>query len=248
MTGSLRAKTFRKKSDGKGSEATVMIASADAELRQRWAVGLQNAYPIHEVCGQAELERCMTNSRPTVLLLDLDLLRMGEVGGVSAIQLLSPSTKIILFTGVHDQREGISALKCGAKGYCKKEIEPSHLRKAVSVVQKGEIWVARKTICQLLTELTSCTENGQKDCTTVTDVYLQYLTSRERQIALLVGLGSSNKEIASQLNISDRTVKAHLTAIFQKLQISDRLRLGLFVSNHNHAKPTLPPGNTRISD
>ena len=239
---------MKRKTSDKMEKATVLIASADGELRQRWAHGLPTPYTIHEVCEQVDLKRSMNNSRPAVLLLDLDLPQIGGVNGVSAIQRLCPSTRIILFTNVDDEKEGISALRCGAKGYCKKEMEPSHLRKAVSVVQKGEIWVGHKIICNLLAELTSRTENGQKDCPAMAEVYLQYLTARERQIALLVGEGACNKEIAKELKISERTVKAHLTAIFHKLQLSDRLRLGLFVSNHKQAKPTPPPRNKGRSD
>lgn len=225
---------MRKKTSGKGQKARVLIASSDAALRERCVLGLQDAFAVHQVSKRVELEHTMAQSKPAVLLLDLDLPQIGDVKGVSAIRLLCPSTNIILLTGAHNEEEAIIALKSGAKGYCKKEIEPSHLRKAVSVVQKGEVWVGRKAICQLLTELCSLTGNGQKDCPPLTEVYLQYLTPRERQIALLVGSGSSNKEIASSLNICERTVKANLTAIFKKLQISDRLRLGLFVAGHNH--------------
>jgi len=232
---------MKTKTSDKMEKAMVLIASDDAKLRQRWAHGLQNAYAIHEVCDRVDLERCMTRSKPAVLLLDFQLPQMGEVKGVSAIQRLCPSTRIILFTSVHDEKEVIRALRDGAAGYCKKEIEPSQLRKAVAVVQKGEVWVGRKTICQLLAELTFGTETGPKECPPLAEVCLQYLTARERQIALLVGDGSANKEIANELNISERTVKAHLTAIFQKLQISDRLRLGLFVTGQRQVNPNKPP-------
>jgi DNA-binding NarL/FixJ family response regulator len=183
-----------------------------------------------------------------VLLLDFELPQMGEVNGVSAVQRLCPSTRIILFTSVHDEKEVIRALRDGAAGYCKKEIEPSQLWKAVAVVQKGEVWVGRKTICQILGELCSFTETGQKECPPLSEVCLQYLTARERQIALLVGGGACNKEIANELNISERTVKAHLTAIFQKLQISDRLRLGLFVTGQRQVNPNKSPTTKPISD
>ena len=226
---------MKRKTSDKMEKATVLIASADAELRRRWAHGLQYAYTIHEVCGQVDLNRSMTNSRPGVLLLDLDLPQMGEVRGVPAIQRLCPSTRIILFTNVHDEKEAISALKSGAKGYCRKEIDPSLLRKAVTVVQKGEVWVRHKTISQLLIELRSSIETDQQDRPALMAVYLQHLTPRERQIARLVGEGACNKEIAVQLNISERTAKGHLTAIFRKLEITDRLRLGLFVAGQNNA-------------
>jgi len=195
-------------------------------------VGLHNDFTIYEV-WDGEVKRSMTNFKPDVLLLDCDLPGIGGVEGLSVLHHLCPSTRIIFFTSHHDEREAISVLKAGARGYSVKEIEASHLRKAVKVTQNGEVWVGRRVICQLLAELTSCTEKGQEDIPAQADVYLKYLTPRERQISLLVSEGSSNKEIASQLNISERTVKAHLTVVFQKLQITDRLRLGLFLAGQN---------------
>lgn len=226
--------TYRKEGTSKGCRATVLIASAVAGVRSRWVQASQDFFAILEASERAELEQGMAGSKPSVLLLDLDLPRLDGIGSVPAIQRLSPSTTIIVLSSAPDEKEAISALKAGAMGYCNKDIEPSLLRKAVNVVQKGEVWVGRKTISRLLAELTSLAESQQKDCPALAEVYLNYLTPREQQIALLVGDGAHNKEIASRLNISERTVKAHLTAIFQKLQIPDRLRLGLFVAGHNY--------------
>jgi DNA-binding NarL/FixJ family response regulator len=148
---------------------------------------------------------------------------------------------------VYNGKEAVSAFKAGVKGYCHKDINPFFLKKAVELIQKGEVWVGRKTISHLLSELTSHTVNRQKDPPNLSKVCLDYLTRREHQVALLVGDGAHNKEIARRLNISERTVKAHLTAIFQKLQIPDRLRLGLFVANHNlgsvNSRPPRRKGN-----
>jgi two-component system nitrate/nitrite response regulator NarL len=222
------------KKNGKGYEAMILVASADAGLRQKWALGLQDGFAIHEVSERAGLECSMTNSKPAVLLLDANLPQLEGVENVSTIQDLSPSTKVIFLSTDHNENEAIRTLKARAKGYCNKDIELSLLRKAINVVQKGEIWVERKTISRLFTELTSLTESQQKDCSALSEVYLNYLTPREHQIALLIGEGACNREIASQLDISERTVKGHLTAIFQRLQIPNRLRLGLFVKGLNH--------------
>jgi DNA-binding NarL/FixJ family response regulator len=232
---------MKKRGEENRKKAVVLIASGDPELRRRWAQGIQNHSTTHEASDLGDLERCMADSKPAVLLLDLDLPSMGEVRGVPGIQRLCPSTRIILFDGGNDERQAIGALKAGAKGYCTKEIDLSHLRKAIKVVQKDEVWVGRKTICRLLEELTSSNGNGAKDSPPLEEVSLRHLTPRESQISLLVGEGACNKEISSRLHISERTVKAHLTAIFQKLQITDRLRLGLFVSSQNHAGPPPPP-------
>ena len=221
----------------------VLIATADAELCQRWTLGLQDAFASHGVSERPELERNMTDSKPAVLLLDSDLPRLDRLKDIPAIRRLSLSTKVIVLSSHDNEKEVISAFKAGAKGYCKKEIEPSLLRKAVKVVQNGEIWVGRKIIPRLLAELTSLIKGHQKDGPDLPEVYLNYLTPREQQITLLIGRGACNKDIAKQLDISERTVKAHLTAIFQKLQIPDRLRLGLFVNGHNHqtTRSRVPP-------
>jgi two-component system nitrate/nitrite response regulator NarL len=234
MSDQLNPGTYRKEGTNKGCRATVLIASAVAGVRSRWAQAFWGFFAILEVSERAELEQGMSGSKPSVLLLDLDLPRLDGIGSVPAIQRLSPSTKIIVLSTAPDEKEAISALKAGAMGYCNKDIEPYLLKKAVNVVQKGEFWVGRKTISRLLAELTSLAESQQKNCPNLSGVYLGYLTPREQQIALLIGDGANNKEIAGWLKISERTVKAHLTAIFQKLQIPDRLRLGLFVSGHNH--------------
>ena len=85
----------------------------------------------------------------------------------------------------------------------------------------------------LLEELTALTERRHKEFPPNLDTRLDRLTPREREIAQLIGGGASNKEIAGRLNITEATVKAHLTAIFRKLGLSDRLGLALFVTEYN---------------
>jgi DNA-binding NarL/FixJ family response regulator len=184
------------------------------------------------------MERCLVNCKPAVLLLDSDLPRMAGIRSFPAIRCLCPSIRIILLGDENDDEQSVCALKAGVKGFCAKEIDSFHLRKALNAVKQGEMWVRRKTICHLLEELISYNENRVDDSILPEEVYLRHLTPREYQIALLVGEGACNKEISNRLNITERTVKAHLTAIFQKLRITDRLHLGLFVAAQNHAKPS----------
>jgi two-component system nitrate/nitrite response regulator NarL len=245
MTNNKRPKTAGKKRGEKESKALIMIASADAELQDQWLAALHNNFTIQQV-WDGGVGRSMTDSRPDVLLLDRDLPGMRGVERVSALHRLCPSTRIIFFTSCHEEREAIDVLKAGARGYCIKEIESSRLRKAVKVIREGEVWAGRRIICRLLAELTSCTGKGQEDGPAQAEVYLKYLTPRERQISLLVSEGSCNKEIASRLNISERTVKAHLTVVFHKLQISDRLRLALFVAGQNQGNHTPPPPRNHV--
>ena len=103
---------------------------------------------------------------------------------------------------------------------------------AVKMVQKGEVWVGRKVISHLLDTLVSLTEQQRNRSLPKADPSLDVLTPREKEIVQQIGGGSSNKEIAHQLHVSEKTVKAHLTSIFRKLGVSDRLHLALYVNGH----------------
>lgn len=212
------------------SPPLVVIASAIAERRKRWRRAIEDVFTVHEVTDRNGLERSLVHRQPGVLLLDLVFPNLGGVDGITAIQRHRPATKIVLFTKTPDDREGLMALKAGARGYCHTEIDPGLLRKATDVVHKGEIWVGRKLIPHLLEELTSATERRQRETAGATrDSRLDRLTPRERQIVELLSQGANNKEMSRQLSVTERTVKAHLTAIFRKLGVSDRLQLALFV-------------------
>jgi DNA-binding NarL/FixJ family response regulator len=217
----------------------ILIAGANAKLRHQWRQGLTGRRTVYEVAERAELERSLTAFQPAVLLLDLALCDANRVGEVSTLQSLSPSTKVVLFTKNPDPAEGISALKMGAKGYCSKDIQPELLEKAVEMVQEGQIWVERAVIPFLLGELASAGGHQAPISSPKLpqDNLLDCLTPRERAVADLIAAGGWNKEIACRLTITEATVKAHLTAIFRKLGVTDRLQLGLFLARHGQTGP-----------
>jgi two-component system NarL family response regulator len=97
-------------------------------------------------------------------------------------------------------------------------------------VQRGEIWIGRHVVPHLLRRISSLTPAGP-DAGPGGRVSrrFDFLAPREREIALLVGSGANNREIAERLSITESTVKAHLTSVFRKLDVPDRLRLALFV-------------------
>jgi DNA-binding NarL/FixJ family response regulator len=190
---------------------------------------LNGTYPIRDVSAVDCLERTIATLSPDVLLLDLDLLGAGGIGDGPIIRALARDTKVVLLSGMPNEREGIRILKAGAKGYCSKNVEPQLLRKIVDRVYDGEIWAERKLIPRLIEEYASQPEERSENNALKPDGRLRLLTPREREIAFLIGAGASNKEIASRLRVGEGTVKAHLTAIFRKLGFSDRLQLGLFL-------------------
>lgn len=210
----------------------VLVASAAVALRRRWRQAIEARYDVLEAADRIALDRALTARKPVLVLLDLALPEMDGVAGVVRAQRLQPMTRLVLLTGAPDEREGIVALKAGARGYCDRDIEPALLAKAVDVVLKGEFWVGRKLIPHLLEELAAAAEE-QRAASVERDHRLERVTPRERQIVELLSAGASNKEIAKHLNVTERTVKAHLTAIFRKLGISGRLQLALFALEHS---------------
>jgi DNA-binding NarL/FixJ family response regulator len=158
--------------------------------------------------------------------------------GISGLRALQPATKIVVLAGQPDEKEGLVALKIGAQGYCDRAIAPALLGKALEAVYSGEVWVGRKLTSHLLDELSALTEAlGEPASAGDIDRRLEGLTPRERAIVAELGAGASNKEIAQKFDVTERTVKAHLTAVFRKLGISGRLQVALFMHAPSRSAP-----------
>jgi two-component system, NarL family, nitrate/nitrite response regulator NarL len=211
----------------------VVIASADPTLGTKWLRTLQKEFAVHVVNDGRFLEDAISTLKPVILILDHSLLPLLPGSGRPSERLrrLTKATRIIIIISSHiNEKEAVGLLKAGARGYCTDDQDPQIISKAVNAVLKGEVWVGRKVIQLLLDELAGFTEHLQIEFRTNSEDQLKQLTSRQRDIVLLIGRGASNKEIAHALHISDKTVKAHLTGIFRKLKLSDRLQLALFVA------------------
>jgi len=117
----------------------------------------------------------------------------------------------------------------GCAGCCQNDIPQKFLKQAVMAVQQGELWIRRSLACRLIDELGKTTSKNKAYRATLG--LLNKLTQREYDIAVRVGNGENNKQIAQACGITERTVKAHLTEIFQKLEITDRVNLALVLSS-----------------
>jgi DNA-binding NarL/FixJ family response regulator len=197
---------------------------------------LNTKFSVCEATDRNALELVVTGRQPDVLVIDLALPRLRRDRGLRALQRLSPATRIIVLTGAYTEDEGLRVLKAGAKGYCARTIEPEDLSKAVAAVLDGEIWVSRKLFRALVAELIALADRGDKGSPQrEPDPRLQHLTERQRLVSLLVSRGASNKEISNRLNISERTVNAHITEAFRNVGVSDRLQLALLLQGISSA-------------
>jgi DNA-binding NarL/FixJ family response regulator len=119
--------------------------------------------------------------------------------------------------------EGLAVLNAGASGYCHTHAPGASLGQALEVVASGELWVGRALLSRLLRLVNTRLPRLPADD------WSAPLTEREREVAQLAAVGDSNPTIAATLGITERTVKAHLKAVFDKLQVADRLQLALRV-------------------
>ncbi len=135
---------------------------------------------------------------------------------------------VVVLCDEPDESLVMQALALGAAGCCNTHAAPDVLRQVALVVSNGGLWVGQS----LLRKLVGATSNrlGQHPPESKIDDWSALLSEREAQVARRVATGSSNREIAEQLAITERTVKAHLTAIFEKLGLRDRLQLSLRIN------------------
>jgi two-component system, NarL family, nitrate/nitrite response regulator NarL len=192
------------------------------------------------VCGEAEdggeAVRKVRQLKPDMLLLDLS---MPGAGGLDALRELSEEhdirTCILLLTAEIEQEELVTALQLGARGVVMKDSSATLLLKAIRGVLAGEFWVGRDRVANLVDALrpkitrnvgASPSDHG--------------LTERELLIVSGVVAAFGNKEIASRLGITEKTVKTHLTNIFDKLGVSTRTELAMFAVRNRLPLPDYP--------
>ena len=143
-------------------------------------------------------------------------------------QLRTPNLKILLIGEQWPEEKQIDGLVAGASGYCEINVSPVLFIKAAESVLRGEIWIQRHLIPKVIGSLAQLNLSPSNDQSSADKMdIINKLSNREIEVAKLIRTGKSNKRIASTLNISERTVKAHLTSIFKKLKVADRLHLAV---------------------
>ena len=206
----------------------VLIASDDQALTTRMARILEASCSLSYAPAWADALKSIKHHREHILLLDPGLIQGAPRQSIAEVSAASPATQIMIIeTPSRPGIDQIAFFNAGVHGFCKDDISPELMKKAVDAVIKGELWMPRSLITRIVNEYTlnrqsAATLNGQSDKS------VECLTPRELEVARMVHMGGNNKTIARQLNISERTVKSHLSAIFRKLNIENRLHLALY--------------------
>lgn len=179
----------------------------------------------------AELLARAATSGEGLAIIDVATPGYDGEAGLKQLKKINPSLKLLLAGARMQPNKELAALASGAMGCCSPDLGPEQVRRILTIVEEGGVWISNAALPQLLQRLRNkSVAASPSESESLADEELSELTHREREIARMVAAGDSNKIIARKLNITDRTVKAHLTTVFQKLNVHDRLQLALYVS------------------
>ena len=182
---------------------------------------------VGEAADGLEAVQRAKDLRPDVMLLDLAMPRLNGLEVLQELADMALEVRTVILTAGIEREETVQALRLGARGVVLKESATQLLYKCVRAVMHGEFWVGHERIDDLLGTLREMARAPAPDASPAS-----HLTARELQVIGAIVGGAANKEIGKTFGLSEQTVKNHLSNIFDKLGVSNRLELALYVVHH----------------
>jgi DNA-binding NarL/FixJ family response regulator len=183
---------------------------------------------VGEAARGDEVLKAVERNKPDVLILDLRMPKSDVVQTLLDVKERSPATKVLVLTAFAEDESVLNAAKGGARGYLLKGADFATLRQAIKKVHAGGLWIDKEVpAAETFEEIAQ----GQLDPVMVPqhDAAVESLTRRELEILRLVAEGMTNEEIGKKIFISEKTVKTHLTNIFDKLKVNNRFKAALMI-------------------
>ena len=203
---------------------TILLSSANDSVIQRWTDLLKDNYSLLQANSLSKLKKICTDNKFDLILLHRSLI---DSDTFIEIRQLTPLSRIFLLSDQPNEEEGLTFLKHGIVGYANTYISAERLTEATRIISSGAVWLGQKVMQRLILDSYA---RAKETAVSNSKKKLESLTKREREIANLISQGQSNLEIAANLNITERTVKAHLSSIYEKTKTGSRLNLALLIN------------------
>ncbi len=207
----------------------VLLVDDDALVRAGLRLILSAAEDI-EVVGEADdgadAVAAVLLLRPDIVLMDIRMPRMDGITATAALRRLDHPPEVIVLTTFQADEQVLAALRAGASGFLVKDTPPSDIIDAVRLVAGGDAIVSPSVTRNLLSHFANSDAADRAQAATER---LGAVTDREHEVAVAVGAGASNAEIASQLFMSESTVKAHVSRLLVKLEVTNRVQIAILV-------------------
>jgi two-component system nitrate/nitrite response regulator NarL len=213
---------------------TIRILLVDDHKTMLWGLErlIQAEGPSFTLVGSAsdgtEATALCAALHPDIVLLDLDLKGSSSIDFLPAL-VANGSTRVVILSANRDQGTLAAAVKAGARGVVSKEAPTDDVLLAVRKVHGGELWLDQSLMQALLGQLVAPAPKADPEAERIGT-----LTARERDVIGMIvqGKGALNKELAERAFISERTLRNHLTTIYQKLDVANRLELYVYATKH----------------
>ena len=207
----------------------VLLVDDDALVRAGLRMILSSAEDV-EVVGEADdgarAVAAVREHRPDVVLMDIRMPEMDGITATAALRRLDAPPQVIVLTTFQADEQVMSALRAGAGGFLLKDTPPAEIVTAVRLVASGEAMLSPSVTRTLLSHFGDA-EAAERH--RLARQRLATLTDREREVAVAVGSGASNAEVAVSLFMSEATVKAHVSRLFTKLDVTSRVHIAIVV-------------------
>ena len=201
----------------KKDELTVLIADDHPLVREALHRALdveEDMKVVAEASDGEEAVKLASELKPDVVVMDIVMPKVNGIEATRKIKEIAPDTAILILTAYDDEEYVLGLLDAGAAGYLLKSARGRDLAGAIRAIKSGESVLHPKIIAKLLKRAMVAPVEEHKTS--------EILSERESEVLRLVALGMSNKEVAEELFLSQRTVKAHLTSVFNKLNVASR--------------------------
>jgi DNA-binding NarL/FixJ family response regulator len=200
----------------------IYLYTHDETVRGRWQEALAGREDVQALPEGQALAAALADFVEGVVLVDLVAEDVADPGRLEALCRVHPVKRLVAAYATLSPARAIDLFQAGARGYCNRYIRPELLIEVVRVVEAGEVWVGEQLMSGLLRALPRTVNAIASD-----DPILAALTEREKDVIPFIINGMANKVIARELDITERTVKAHVSSILHKMGVNDRMQLAL---------------------